>query len=277
MSDIKIIKNTTVININLSSVGIVVPLLGQITVPTTLYSLFSTTDALTEINPYLISGSLVINDGLSDLSPAEGYRFLEIPNRPIVTENGIIKVRYPDKWNFTGNVTVNEEPNGTVKVGVLEDDDEFVGQLWGLAFTQTGTTSNKWLRVIADEHPSDIVHFKFPFGVKLVAITFTNTNDNTRFYLEIYKALNNDTNNDSLIFSLDMNNINRRSRNFTRRNADNSNVNELTDVTFALGDKIGVYLRKGISTQPSDPLVHLWFKITDSTKVNTLENYSGNF
>lgn len=277
MSDSKILKNTTVINITLKSVGFTVPLLGQINISKAQYHLFAIDDALAEINPYLVSGALVVNDGLTDLTAIEGYRFLEMQNRPIVEESGIVKVRYPDKWNFKGNVTVNENPNGTVEVSVLEDDDDFVGQLWGLPFTQTGTVSNKWLRVIADDHPSDIVNFKLPFGVKLVAISFANTNDNTRFYLDIYRALNGNANNDSLIFSLDMNDVNRRSRNFTRRNADNSNVNELTDVTFALGDKIGVYLRKGVGTKPSDPLVHLWFRITDSTKVNTLENYSGNF
>jgi len=277
MSDFKILKNTTILNITLKSVGFTVPLLGQITISRAQYDLFAIEDALNEINPYLISGSLVVNDGITDLNADEGYRFLEIPNRPIVEEDGVIKVRYPDKWNFKGNVNVTENPTGTVEVSILEDDDDFVGQLWGLAFTQTGTTSDKWLRTIADDHPSDQVSFRMPFGVKLVALNFSNKNNDTRFYLQIFKALSNQGNNDVLIYELNHNNLSLRSRNFTYRTGNNSNVSELTDITFNAGDKIGVYLKKGISKQPSDPLVHLWFRITDSSKIDTLENYNGDF
>jgi hypothetical protein len=73
----KIIKNTTALDIILDGPGITVPALGQVTLESSDYDkLTQTTNILTLIG----NGDIVINDGIDDLSIAEAVKFIYLPD-----------------------------------------------------------------------------------------------------------------------------------------------------------------------------------------------------
>ena len=82
----KILKNTTGSNIELISIGLTVPANSQIIVDQTDYDLVATSDSLLEIAPLLISGDIIINDGVSDLSGSNGLSLLQ-GNLTTITDN----------------------------------------------------------------------------------------------------------------------------------------------------------------------------------------------
>jgi hypothetical protein len=78
----KILKNTTGTDITLQTAGSqTIPALGQRELfPGDYTYQWATDDVLAEVQPLLVSGDLVVNDGVNDLSPADGLNFLEYPD-----------------------------------------------------------------------------------------------------------------------------------------------------------------------------------------------------
>jgi len=72
-----IIKNTTVSDIEVDSVGVAIPASGQLTIDRSNLNLWAAQDTITEITTAINAGDIVINDGTSDLAAPEGLKFLE--------------------------------------------------------------------------------------------------------------------------------------------------------------------------------------------------------
>lgn len=77
----KILKNTTLTDIELKAIGRTVPASSILSLDSDGLALLATNDALTEINSYLITGDIVVNDGISDLNAADGYNYLKWPDQ----------------------------------------------------------------------------------------------------------------------------------------------------------------------------------------------------
>lgn len=74
--DDKILKNTTISDIVLKSVGATVPASSQLLIEKTLYSLFSSDDSISEITSYINSGDIIVNNGTYDLNATNGLNYL---------------------------------------------------------------------------------------------------------------------------------------------------------------------------------------------------------
>jgi len=76
--DDKILKNTTLSDITLDSVGIVVPASSQYNIDKIQYSLFSTDSAILELTTYINSGDIVVNNGTDDLDSTNGLNYMRM-------------------------------------------------------------------------------------------------------------------------------------------------------------------------------------------------------
>lgn len=70
----KILKNTTLSNISISDTGITILASGFYNIPATDFPLWAASDDIVEL---VGSGSIVVNDGTSDLGPAQGIALIQ--------------------------------------------------------------------------------------------------------------------------------------------------------------------------------------------------------
>lgn len=73
----KILKNTTLSDIEIQSVGITVPASGQITIQVQDYLLLASDDSIAELTPLINSGDIVVNNSVEDLFPIKGINFIK--------------------------------------------------------------------------------------------------------------------------------------------------------------------------------------------------------
>jgi hypothetical protein len=71
----KILKNITSSDIRIQDLGILIPASGSYTVYPTEYGLLA---ASTNITSYVNNGSIVVNDGTSDLPPTDSIQFMDV-------------------------------------------------------------------------------------------------------------------------------------------------------------------------------------------------------
>ena len=114
----KIIKNTTASTIFINEAGVNILAGTQIIIDPSVYYLWEKPEMITEISANVDAGNLVINNGIMDLSPADGLRFLQFPDRIIVKKDGSDVTEVVTSINFTGNASVVDNGNGAVTVNV---------------------------------------------------------------------------------------------------------------------------------------------------------------
>lgn len=76
----KTVKNVTGSDIVIDSVGLTIPASDQYTIEVSEYLLWASNEVITEVEPDITAGNLVINDGINDLSATDGLRFLKYPD-----------------------------------------------------------------------------------------------------------------------------------------------------------------------------------------------------
>jgi hypothetical protein len=99
-----------------------------------------------------------------------------------------------------------------------------------------------------------------PFDSKIVAITFTNDEADTEVEVELWKAAQASTNASATnVFNWNLLAAGSGGNGPIRSGLINSFA---SDITFSAGDRLGVYLENGGSTQPSNPIVIIYFDRT---------------
>ena len=76
----KILKNTTIADIEVDNLGITIPASGQIDLVTGEYLLLASDDVVTELTSLINAGDIVVNDGNADLSAADGIAYIQYPD-----------------------------------------------------------------------------------------------------------------------------------------------------------------------------------------------------
>lgn len=76
----KIVKNTTGSDVVLDRVGYVIPASSQHTIEVQEHLLWGNVDAISELTPHITGGTLVVNDGVQDLSVSDAINFLKHPD-----------------------------------------------------------------------------------------------------------------------------------------------------------------------------------------------------
>lgn len=77
----KILKNTTGSDIDIKSIGLTVSASSQITIQVQDYLLLSSDDVVAELQTYISSGDIVVNNGSVDLDSEDGADFILYPDR----------------------------------------------------------------------------------------------------------------------------------------------------------------------------------------------------
>ena len=183
----KIIKNTTINDIEIIATGVTIPASGQIDLHKQDYLIWATDDAIAEIVPYLTSGDLVVNDGIDDLTAFDGENFLKYPD----TAFNVRFLAEPERGNLFVSKNVQEaieEAKATLqgKISVLPN------------FFNNGNTSNKWLALDGSFNASDTIPAIINFDSAFAAITYVNSNDNSDLDIEFYR---NGTGPSDLLFT----------------------------------------------------------------------------
>jgi len=103
----KILKNTTTSLINLKETGISLPAESSTTLNVEEYIIFASASSLTEIQPFLSDGGIIVNDG----------------NRDLNADKGIDYLRYPDQ---AGSITVDATAIGATSHNLQEVLEEII-------------------------------------------------------------------------------------------------------------------------------------------------------
>lgn len=122
---IKILKNNTISDIVLKTVGYTILASDNYTIEVSEFRFWATPDVITEITPFINSGDITVNDGINDLSATDGIRYLKYPDRAYIQQDSVDVTRVNEVLNFEGeHVEVTDDGNGkaTVTIGINVSD-----------------------------------------------------------------------------------------------------------------------------------------------------------
>ena len=246
----KILKNTTNAPIELTQVGLTVPALGQITIEPGSYYLFANEIGLTpagQLDTLIANGSIVVNDGIHDLTIAEG----------ILVDRAIDYLKHPDTAFNIRFLAEPERSNGFASSNVQEAIEEAKSTIEGKisvlpTFTNNGLTSGKWLSLDGSMGGSDTLPAICTYDSKLAGLTYINTNNESNVDIEFYK---NGTSAPQLVFTWQIRN---------KRHAWKTNA-PLGSVLFMSGDRISCFVRGVTGTNARDVIVNLFVQSTNNT------------
>jgi len=241
-----ILKNTTGSDIALSEFGVTVPLSGQYLCDTQEYTRLAGDDSITEITTHINTGDIVVNDGVDDITVANGFTL----------QNAIDYLKYP---NTAFNIRFAAEPersNGFTKKNTQEAIEESrtsgVGKLIGYFFAGSGNTFNKWLGFGNTNSTSDVVPLVLPQDMSLKGVTYSNANDDSSIDLEVHV-------NGVLSFTWQV------------RNYRVAWETGLSGYDFNQGDRISIYAKKvtgGGIINPATPEISIYFKLLDEVSTS---------
>lgn len=267
------LENTTVNDELIRASGQFVAAGSTITVQPKLYA--SYTEGVGGNDQDLIdkitNGDFVIRvDGVPFADAANAIRFLSTFDFTLVAKEGSVVSAANTVINFTGNVTVTETAPGVLEVGVGEkDDDDFKDTIFNVDFSGS---NDEWQKLGSEDNNSNETPYVFPFNCKLVAIGYSNKNSGTRFNLDLYKALADAGSNRSRVLRWSRTS---NTRVATIRTGAETDATNLDDITFAIGDKLSVFLDQNGGTGGDNHDIRLYFKITSSPLTDSNENYGG--
>lgn len=183
----KILKNLSSppLDIEISEVGVTILTSENYTIDPVNYLYWAKPETIAELTPYINSGDIVVNNGVVDLAPSDGIRFLEYADRLDVKFDGNFITKIVKDINIEGDATVTNTGDGSVTI-LVGETGSVVGKPLQFQFQSIGLAINKWLTVGHPSVSSDDVPWVAPGGGTAVAITFSNSIDEVDTDLEVY-------------------------------------------------------------------------------------------
>ena len=217
----KIIKNTTVSDIEIYETGVNLAASSSFTIDPINHNYWATPEAIAEITPYINSGDIVINDGVLDLTAANG----------ITLTTAILFLEYPDTAFSNRFLSEPERMNGFVAKNVQEAIEESKAAIEGKVsvlptFLNNGLTKNRWLALDGAMSASNSLPAVTAYDSKLSGLTFVNGNNNADTDLEFYK-------NGILVFTW-----------YVRNKKYAYKTDGLSGVSFLQGDRISCFAKQ---------------------------------
>jgi hypothetical protein len=111
----KILKNTTASIVFINDTGVSINASGQYIIPHTDYLLWA---ASLDYQSLVTTGTIVVNNGVIDLAPNDGIRYIDYADRAKVQAGGVDVTQVATTLNFTGSVTVTDNGSGKATVNV---------------------------------------------------------------------------------------------------------------------------------------------------------------
>lgn len=171
----KIIKNTTVSDIEVYETGITIPASGQVTIDPINYAYWATPEIISELTPHINSGDIIIATGAYDLTASAGISYLKYPHNA-------------NNQRFDGHtIRANGFPDEISTQEAIEFAKNTVaGKMQDFEFTTTGNTQNKWVNISHPADSSDVVPFIALWSGNVIGVSFINENDDASTDLEFY-------------------------------------------------------------------------------------------
>lgn len=234
----KILKNTTISDIELKAIGLTIPASGQITVNQQDYLLLASDDSITEITVHINSGDIVINDGVTDLVAARAIDYASYPD----TAFGVRFKSDPERVNGFVSKNVQEAIEEARQGG-----SEVIGRTFSTIFFNNGNTANKWLFHVPTSDATDQLPYYNYWDIEVFGISFSNKNSNINCDVEFYI---NGTNNPAKIYTLEV------------RDSKFAHITTLTSLFQSdVGDLISCFIRKVGNSTPSSVEVDIDIRI----------------
>lgn len=223
----KILKNNTLSDIAISSLGQTIPASGQIIINTQDYLILASDDAILELTSAINSGDIIINNGTDDLDIEDGLDFIRYPDRADSV--------FIDDSGFAFNAEDVQE--------AFENVDFIIAPLVvPVALVYNGTLSDNEFIGYSNLLPGNTTPVICPLSGSFVGFTWSNSRDNADFALEFRR--NSTTATPFFIWSVD------------NKRTDNINI---TPETFVAGDQIYIkYIDEGQNA--ADATIVLKFK-----------------
>ena len=248
MSSVTIIlKNTTLTDIGYSEFSVFVPASGQVELTPSEYPNLNNSEAITEMSPDINSGDLVINDGVNDLSAADGIRLISHQFKIYVQKGGVDVTRVLKTIDFVGgNVIVRDKGDGKVEVEPTVDV-ALGNDLDTLQFGRNGNISNNTWMLNINNIPSHTSPTVLAYSSLFRQISWSNRNNAASFTIELYKASEANTNVRTLFYSETVSG-----------GAGHTGVEQ--NVNLLEGDAISVKVSSVGNPKPSELVVTLWMR-----------------
>lgn len=153
---IKILKNPTASPIEIDDVGgVIIGATSQRTLFPDHYLKWANS---TETKTLLNAGSLIMNDGNSDLDPDEAVRFLESVAQVIIQEDDISQDKMIETLNFEGDTSIIDEGDGKLTVLTIGGSSQ-VSAGWNQDDTESSTRSSNYQTKVTLVYPVQIAGY----------------------------------------------------------------------------------------------------------------------
>jgi len=262
---IKLVKNTSLVEVTILGTSFAPNVYVEITQQ---YHIRFSTEIL-DYKALILDGTLVVNDGTSDLTALLGVLWMSYINNASGAsfDNSLI------------NLTVSESNvQKIIESMYLNLDYTPIGKMFMACFGHDGAAEDTWVRSIGDVSSSNEVPYIMPFNSRLISLTFANKKEGAECILEIYalgKNVNEETDvagvitkNTRLVASIPLQGVHAANHVFSPDAL-------LTEFNFLAGDKLGIYVREVANAQHAkDVLINLNF-IATSIGINNVDNYVG--
>lgn len=180
----------------------------------------------------------------------------------VLNREKVLGDTYVTVTSGAGKVNIATDDEG-LETNVIPDPLDGVGKLYKLSFEYNGTAQNRWLNS-SHNNPSNETPHVVPARSALIAITFSNINDELDTGVEVHAAAEGSGASDTLKLDWPLTDVR------VARKTD------LGSIIFEAGDKVGVFLDDhGTSTR--NPEVTLYLQIIESALEDGSEQYSGSF
>lgn len=170
----KILKNNTVSDISVKSIGVTLPASSSTTIDVREHTLLASVDSIAELTTPINAGDIIVNDGLRDLSAADGLRYIAYPDDAF----NIRFLNDPDRANAFNSRNVQE--------AIEEARTSGIGSVIPFVFSSSGNTADKWLEYTSSSAPSNEVPLLVPQNADIKGFTFSNKDDDVDIDVEIY-------------------------------------------------------------------------------------------
>jgi len=168
----KILKNTTISDIELSTLARTIPASGQITIPVGDYLLLGSEDSITELTPLINSGDIVINDGSNDLSSDEAIEYAQYPDQAsnirFTPTSSIAEINVQDAIGSGVNTALNTPR-------------------YGIPLIYNGVVSNNEFIGYSNLLPGDETPIIIPVDSEITGYTFSNSRADASYTIELRK------------------------------------------------------------------------------------------
>ena len=265
-----IIKNTTNQNKFIKNSGDEVPALSEIRIDPDSYNFY--TSAVEEGSDSedavfladLSSGDLVVNDGTEDLSFSQAKKYLRTFFRIPIKLDGTEVDKSVKSLNVRGaNVAVVQDAEGEITIEI-NSLDSVAGDLYTLTFSEDSTASNEYINSGVNGTESNATPHIIPFKSKVMAYTFSNSDNDGDVDIEIYSVPEGSGNAPTTLEDT-----------WVLRNARTARKTNFTqDVIFEAGDKVTVYFRdQGVN--PDNVVFKMYLKVLEDDITDNVETWSG--